>query len=73
MMDQQYRGDINISYPMDLKAFAQILANPDEEAFQDYIHKGETATWPKIAFIKDQVRLNKILDDCLQTLQAKSK
>ena len=62
MMDQEYRGDINISYPIEWKTFTHLLANPNRDEFYDYINKGQMATWPKIAFIKDQVRLNKILE-----------
>lgn len=71
MIDQEYRGDINISYPMTLDSIPRIAANPSEEEYRDYIKKGEEATWPKIAFIKDQLRLNQILEDCIEKLKKK--
>ncbi|MCB1191974.1 MAG: DUF3336 domain-containing protein [Leptospiraceae bacterium] len=73
LMEQEYRGDINISYPMDIKAFTQLMANPDPNEFEDYIRKGQLATWPKIAFIKDQLRLNQILESCIAKLQRTKK
>ncbi|MCB1140950.1 MAG: DUF3336 domain-containing protein [Leptospiraceae bacterium] len=73
MMEQEYRGDINISYPMDLKSFTQVISNPDPDEFENYIRKGELATWPKIAFIKDQLHLNQILESCIKRLKNKNK
>ena len=72
-MEQEYRGDINISYPMDLKSFTQVISNPDPDEFENYIRKGELATWPKIAFIKDQLHLNQILESCIKRLKNKNK
>jgi TAG lipase / steryl ester hydrolase / phospholipase A2 / LPA acyltransferase len=68
MMDQEYLGDINISYPIEWKTFTHLLANPNRDEFYDYINKGQMATWPKVAFIKDQVRLNKILESNIAKL-----
>ena len=72
MMDQEYRGDINISYPIEWKTFTHLLANPNRDEFYDYINKGQMATWPKIAFIKDQVRLNKILETNIAKIKEKT-
>ena len=72
MMDQEYRGDINISYPIEWKTFTHLLANPNRDEFYDYVNKGQMATWPKIAFIKDQVRLNKILEANIAKINEKT-
>jgi NTE family protein len=69
MIEQDYRGDINISYPMTLQSLSHIAANPDENLFIDYIQKGERATWPKLAFIRDQMMLNRVLEDCISKLE----
>jgi len=71
MIDQEYHGDINIYYPMTLESVAKIVSNPTQEEFEDYIRKGELATWPKIAFIRDQMHLNKVLEGCIEKLQRK--
>lgn len=68
MIDQEYRGDINIYYPMTLSSLPKIFANPSFEEFEDYIRKGELATWPKIAFIRDQMHLNMVLESCIEKL-----
>jgi TAG lipase / steryl ester hydrolase / phospholipase A2 / LPA acyltransferase len=69
MMEQEYRGDINISYPMTLSSITKITSNPTEDEFYDYIRKGELATYPKISFIRDQLKLNKILENCIKKLK----
>ncbi len=71
MIDQEYKGDINIYYPMTLASVTKIVSNPTQEEFEDYIRKGELATWPKIAFIRDQMHLNKVLEGCVDKLLAK--
>ena len=71
MIDQEYRGDINIYYPMTLESVSKIMTNPTQEEFEDYIRKGELATWPKITFIRDQMHLNKVLEGCIKKLQDK--
>ena len=47
------------------------MTNPTQEEFEDYIRKGELATWPKITFIRDQMHLNKVLEGCIKKLQDK--
>jgi TAG lipase / steryl ester hydrolase / phospholipase A2 / LPA acyltransferase len=69
VMNQEYRGDINISYPMDIQSIFLIFNNPSQEQFEDLIKKGEMATYPKIAFIRDQQKLNKVLEDCIFRLK----
>ncbi len=73
MIDQEYKGDINIYYPMTLGSVTKIVSNPNQEEFEEYIRKGELATWPKVAFIRDQMHLNKILEGCADRLLAKRK
>jgi NTE family protein len=68
MIDQEYIGDINIYYPMTLTSVRKIISNPNQEEFEDYIKKGELATWPKITFIRDQMKLNKVLESCIAKL-----
>lgn len=69
MIDQEYIGDINIYYPMTLDSVYKIFANPTQEEFENFIRMGELATWPKIEFIKDQMKLNNILNNCISKLK----
>ena len=39
MIDQEYKGDINIYYPMTLSSVTK-SSNPTQEEFEDYIRKG---------------------------------
>ncbi len=71
MIDQEYIGDINIYYPMTLHSVPKIFANPTQEEFEEFIKKGEIATYPKIAFIRDQMKVNQILESCISKLKHK--
>ena len=71
MIDQEYIGDINIYYPMTLDSVPRIFVNPTQEEFEDFIKKGEIATYPKIAFIRDQMKVNQILESCISKLKNK--
>lgn len=71
MMDQQYRGDINIYFPMTLESVTKIVSNPTQEEFEEYIRKGELAAWPKLEFIRDQMKLNRVLENCIGRIQDK--
>lgn len=71
MIGQQYRGDINISYPLTIGDIFRIMANPSDEEFYNFVHKGELATWPKLAFIRDQMKLNIIIESCIEKLKNK--
>jgi NTE family protein len=71
MIDQEYIGDINIYYPMTLDSVPRIFVNPTQEEFEEFIKKGEIATYPKIAFIRDQMKVNQILESCISKLKNK--
>ncbi len=71
MMEQEYVGDINIYYPMTVYSIPKIFTNPSQEEFEDFIKKGEIATYPKIAFIQDQMKLNQILEDCIAKVKSR--
>jgi len=70
MIDQEYIGDINIYYPMTLDSVYKIFSNPTQEEFENFIRMGELATWPKIEFIRDQMKLNNILNNCISRLKS---
>lgn len=69
MIDQEYKGDINIYYPMKPDDVFRIFSNPDNEEYKRYLKMGEFSTYPKIEFIRDQMRLNRVLEKCIRKLQ----
>jgi len=73
MMEQEYKGDINIYYPMKAEDIFKVFANPNNEEYIAYLTAGEQATYPKMEFIRDQLRLNRVLEKCIKKLQNKSK
>ncbi|MGK5093869.1 patatin-like phospholipase family protein [Deltaproteobacteria bacterium TL4] len=70
MLDQQYRGDITIFPPRNLKKFYEILQLPIPENYKRGILEGERATWKKVEMIRNQVLISQTLDDCLHQLQS---
>ncbi|WP_166267649.1 patatin-like phospholipase family protein [Marinobacter caseinilyticus] len=69
MASQSYLGDINIYFPMRPMLYRKVLANPTPEDIDMYIHLGEQATWPKLAMIRDQTRINRAFTDCIRHLK----
>jgi TAG lipase/steryl ester hydrolase/phospholipase A2/LPA acyltransferase len=70
---QKYHGNLTIvprfttSQTFGLKA----LANPTVEDMEGYLKYGQIATWPYLNAIRDMIRLEKALDDCLARLEAR--
>lgn len=73
MMEQEYKGDINIYYPMKPEDLFKVFANPNDEEYINYLKAGEMATYPKIEFIRDQMRLNGVLEKCIKKIKARTK
>jgi predicted acylesterase/phospholipase RssA len=68
---QKYHGDLTIvprfttMQTFGLKA----LSNPTVEDMEGYLENGQRATWPYINAIRDIIRLEKTLDDCLSRME----
>ena len=45
------------------------LSNPTVKDMEGYIKYGEIAAWPYLNAIRDMIRLEKVLDDCLTRLE----
>ena len=73
MLDQDYLGDINIHPNFPPSWYLKFMTNPSPVE-RDYILKmGERCTWPKLAMIKDQTRVSRLLQDCITRLESKEK
>lgn len=66
---QRYSGDINI-YPRSTpRRVLRVFTNPQPEDIQRYVRSGERATWPKLERIRNQTRISRSFEDCLQLLK----
>lgn len=70
MASQTYLGDINIHFPVRPLLYGKVLANPSPEDLAMYIRLGEQATWPRLAMIRDQTRVSRVFQDCMEKLEA---
>lgn len=48
----------------------QALSNPTVKDMEGYLKHGQLATWPYLNTIRDTLRLEKALDDCLSRLES---
>lgn len=49
----------------------QALSNPTVKDMEGYLKHGQLATWPYLNAIRDMIRLEKLLDDCLARLDSR--
>lgn len=70
MTSQEYLGDINIHFPAKPSLYLKVLSNPSPEDLEMFINLGEQATWPRLAMIRDQTRISRAFDRCIQRLEA---
>jgi TAG lipase/steryl ester hydrolase/phospholipase A2/LPA acyltransferase len=69
ILDQEYRGNINIYPNISLWRYANITKNPDLDGVQRFILEGERATWPRIEMIRTQTMISLTLDRCVERLE----
>ncbi|MEW6167653.1 MAG: DUF3336 domain-containing protein [Pseudomonadota bacterium] len=69
ILDQEYRGNINIVPEVSLWRYANVTANPTMESIKRFILEGERATWPRIEMIRNQTLISQILNDCLERIE----
>lgn len=68
LADQHYGGDITIHPPVTPAFYAKVMQNPSETQLRAYIHGGQRATWPRLAMIRDQTRVERTLAACVERL-----
>lgn len=66
--DQHYGGDITIHPPVTPRMYTKVMENPSELQLRAYIHGGQRATWPRLAIIRDQTRVARVLERCIASL-----
>ncbi|HUP91760.1 MAG TPA: DUF3336 domain-containing protein [Solimonas sp.] len=66
---QRYSGDVNIFPRHTPRQLMGTFSNPSQEDIRQFIREGERATWPKIERIRNQTRISRAFEDCLQLLK----
>jgi predicted acylesterase/phospholipase RssA len=70
MVDQDYRGDINIHPEFPLKWYSKFMINPSPSEIDFLVLTGEKATWPKLAQINEQTQLYQKISEIIKTLES---
>lgn len=69
IVEQRYYGDITVHPRVQLRDYQHILGNLSRAEFQEWVHEGELATWPKITMVRDQTIIGQTLEDCIIRLK----
>ena len=72
ILDQDYRGNINIFPDVSLWRYANVTANPQLPAVRRFMLEGERAAWPRIEMIRTQTAISMTLDRCVDRLAAQT-
>ncbi|HUP92802.1 MAG TPA: DUF3336 domain-containing protein [Solimonas sp.] len=72
ILDQDYRGNINIVPEVSLWRYANVTSNPSMESIKRFMLEGERATWSRIEMIRNQTLISQTLDACLEKLEHKA-
>lgn len=71
ILDQDYRGHINIFPNISLWRFANVTSNPKPADIERFMLEGERAAWPRIEMIRIQTAISQTLDRCLERLEGR--
>ena len=71
ILDQDYRGNINIFPEVSLWRYANVTTNPKLADVQRFMLEGERAAWPRIEMIRIQTAIAQTLDRCLERVEGK--
>jgi len=69
ILDQDYRGNINIFPEVSLWRYANVTRNPTMESIKRFMLEGERATWPRIEMIRNQTLISQTLAGCVRRLE----
>ncbi|WP_238388356.1 patatin-like phospholipase family protein [Sinimarinibacterium sp. NLF-5-8] len=69
ILNQEYRGNINILPDVTLWRYANVTSNPDMGAIKRFMLEGERATWPRIEMIRNQMLIGQTLTECLERVE----
>ena len=68
---QRYHGNLTIvpQFTYRQTVGLAVLANPTKKDMEGYLKYGQIAAWPHLNAIRDMIRLERVLDDCLGRLE----
>ena len=72
LLDQDYRGHINIVPEVSLWRYANVTSNPTLESISRFMLEGERATWPRMEMIRNQTVVAQTLDRLLARLEGEA-
>jgi predicted acylesterase/phospholipase RssA len=70
VIGQDYLGHINLHPDFPLSRYLRVMSNPDKDEINNYILSGQRATWPKLAMIRNQTHISRVLKECTERLKA---
>jgi TAG lipase/steryl ester hydrolase/phospholipase A2/LPA acyltransferase len=69
ILDQDYRGNINIVPDISVWRYANVTSNPTMDAVKRFMLEGERATWPRIEMIRNQTLISQTLEQCIRQIE----
>ncbi len=69
ILEQDYRGNINIYPDVSLWRYINVTRNPSLESVRRFMLEGERATWPRMEMIRNQTMISQTLDRCVDKLE----
>jgi TAG lipase/steryl ester hydrolase/phospholipase A2/LPA acyltransferase len=69
ILEQDYRGNINIYPDVSLWRYINVTRNPSLESVKRFMLEGERATWPRMEMIRNQTMIAQTLDRCVDKLE----
>jgi NTE family protein len=71
ILDQDYRGNVNIFPDVSLWRYANVTSNPKLADVQRFMLEGERAAWPRIEMIRVQTAISQTLSRCMDRLEGR--
>jgi len=68
---QKYEGDITVVPQFSAQDYRTLLSNPSMQIIEACMDKGSRATWPKVARIRNQLKIELTLEQCVFKLRKK--
>lgn len=69
ILDQDYRGHINIFPEVSLWRYINVTSNPKLHTVRRFILEGERAGWTRVSMIRNQTLISRTLDQCCERLE----
>lgn len=69
ILDQDYRGNVNIFPAVGLWRFIKVTSNPNIASVRRFMLEGERAAWARIETIRTQTAISMTLERCLERVE----